>query len=515
VVEIRRVPLFSELYERGKGDMSQFSKDFLELPPPITAPHKGQIKWLHSNLWTPERMIACGNRWGKTTAAAIKLLHHGFYQTRMPQYAEQMHEYTCISLSITLDMAQIAWDFAVMLATGSKLLSKFVLDIKKRDPFPVMILGDGDKWRSEIWARSTARAGTYLLGRAFDFVNWDEAARDPNGRMILDDVLRMRMADRQGRIDMTSTGAGKNWYWKQCDLGRRDAPEYLNYYFQTGSTYENPSISPDRIEDAKGRMSDRMVKQNIYGEFVDFAAVFPIEDIEQCYRGYDYKLLHTPGEARLAISGYPADATFAMGVDLGRRRDETVILVARTDVHPSRLIYAQAMNMSSHWEKIYGTIASVYHIFKDALAVIDASSLGGDISVDLLRSEQHGMHNIVPYVFSGGQGKKEHLITVGQMALQQKTIVWPYIPELYDQLGMYDYDDKKLNTDWVMAFCMLAEGIRRSTEHIIRITPAEFMLHTFRWEDDGGLKHNTYAGEDVKLSGEGMPTFLSSKGMVQ
>ena len=87
-----------------------------------------------------------------------------------------------------------------MVVQNSPLLKRFVVDIKRRDPFPVLILGDpAGGWESKIWARSAAKGGTYLLGRAFDFVNWDEAAREPRGEFILNDVLRMRMADREGR----------------------------------------------------------------------------------------------------------------------------------------------------------------------------------------------------------------------------------------------------------------------------------------------------------------------------
>jgi len=512
---IHAVPMFSELVERGRMDIVQFTKDFINFPPPIESLHPGQVKWAHNFIWTPERMIGCANRWGKTTVAAVKLLHHAFFQTRLPQYSELTHDYTAISLSITLDMAQIAWNFAVMLAQNSPLLKRFIVDIKKRDPFPLLVLGDGDKWRSEIWARSTANKGVYLLGRAFDFVNWDEAAREPGGRFILDDVLRMRMADRQGRLDMTSTGAGKNWFWKQCELGRKNGPYHLQYYFQTGSTYENPSISVDRLEDAKGRMSEAMVKQNIYGEFIDFATVFPIADIEQCYRGIDYSLIRTPDQAQREITTFPRDASFVFGVDLGRKRDPTVILGSRTDISPAHIVYAQEIGNEEHWDGIYDAISKVYHTFRDPLTVIDATSLGGDISVDILRGERYNVHNIIPYSFAGrGGSQKEHLIQVGQMALQQKAIIWPYIPELYDQLGMYDYKDVHLATDWVMAYCMMAEGIRQSSTTHIQIAPIEFMIHTLRAEyDDTETRrvHHAFTKDDIELDEMIFPVVFESR----
>jgi len=484
-IEIRPVPTFTELYQRGRGDIVRFADDFLQLPCPIEHLHPGQERWLHSHPFCPERMLACGNRWGKSISSAVKLLHNAFYQMRLPQYAELSHTYTAISLSVTLDMACIVWDWLVAVAQSSPLLKRFIVDVKKRDPFPVLTLGEAGSsaWRSEICARSTAYRGVYLLGRSFDLVCWDEAARDPQGLFILDDVLRMRMVDRQGRIDMTSTGAGKNWYYKQCLLGAKDS-QHRKYYFQTGSVYENPSIDRGRIEDAKERMTREMVKQNIYGEFVDFASLFSMADVEACYLGQDYHLLTTPEEAQKEMHTFPREARFVMGVDFGRKRDETVILVARSDLQTARIVYAQAIGFGAHWDDIYAIVAKVHHTFNDAFCVADATAHGGDISTDILMGERYNVRHMLPYN-SAGPNAKTHLLTVGQLAIQKQTIVWPYIGPLYDQLLMYNYDDRNICSDWVMAFCLLAEGVRRATQSHAIILPAQFLVFAHQDHFDG------------------------------
>jgi hypothetical protein len=112
-------------------------------------------------------------------------------------------------------MSKIVTDYCLRMGLDSKLFSRFIIENEiKTAPFPVIPIGTSKSqrvgaFRSEIWARSSAKDARYLLGRKFDFVNYDECARDPHGDKILDEVLRMRLADRSGRIDMTSTAAEK------------------------------------------------------------------------------------------------------------------------------------------------------------------------------------------------------------------------------------------------------------------------------------------------------------------
>lgn len=401
--------------------------------------------------------IIVHNSW----SAAVKCLHHCLYQTRHLKYASMTDRYVAINLSITLDMASIVWDQAYVWALDSPLYRKFLIENEcKRTPFPTMVIGGGGKgrgtWRSELWARSTVKRGKYLLGKDFDFVNYDEAARDPDGPSVREDVLLMRLTDRHGRIDYTSTGNFQNWYYSDFIRARNEYDERgdkANLYAQTGSSYENPHIDHDKLKRNEERLGEEYRKQNIYGGFASGAIVFQPYDIEKCYRGQDYALPVAPVKK----------GEYVGGVDLGRVQDPTVILVTRIDMRPAQLVYAKEMGGPDvTWDDIYKEINIIHRQYNNAFFLIDSTAQAGDIHVQTLQN-QYSMKRFEGYNFAGTSGKKKDLISVGQRALQGKWIVWPYIATLYDQLAFYDWDDKHLKTDWVMAWCLMAMAYQRET----------------------------------------------------
>ena len=431
-IYIQPVPLFREMYERGYDDIAQFARDFLDCEL-----HPGQKKWLGTKPHADERMLAAANRWGKTHVGAVKLLHHCFYQYRDPKYASLIKDYRALNLSITMDQALIGWHKALRFAQESPRFKRFLLDVDKSPPAPTLYIGTSrhspEGIVSTLEARSTVKKGAYILGHDFDFVNWDEAARDPNGAQVLDDVVRMRLADRGGRIDFTSTGNLRNWYYVQYQLGVNDKTG--RYYSQTGTAFENPHIDHEKVRRNAERMTDAMRQQNIYGLFPDVAAIFDPKLVELCYvdQDYSYPVAPVPG------------AAYAGGIDLARKRDETVIFVARIDEEPAQLVYYKAMSRTGDWKPIFETIARTHRQYHNCPFLVDSTGMAGDVILETLRGEPYNV-DARGYDMAGGK-RKDQLIFTGQKAVQNQAIVWSYIRELYDQLVFYDWDDKLLKTD--------------------------------------------------------------------
>lgn len=453
-------PSFLEIYTRGRDDIVQFGRDFCDFD--VVAPngevHEKQRAWLETNLWAPERVLACGNRFGKSMAASIKLRHHALYQTRLPKYGALTHEYRCCALSLTLDMAKIVWDRCYFDGIAHPLYSRFIVDKEcKMTPFPQMVVGDGGRGsgstRSELWARTTARDAHYLVGHNFDFVSWDEPSREPKGQKILDDVLRMRLPDRDGRLDLTATGNGKNWYYsyytQMKDAYDKGSP---HHYAQTGTAYDNPFISHDALDRAQSRMSPELVRQNVFGGFADTGHIFPIDSVQACYaqnffqdEGYSFP------EKR------QTKALYVGGIDFGRLRDKTVLLIARADCSPARIVNAYEWGNETTWPDIFGSIAEIQRQYNGCPLLGDATGMAGDITIDTLINKYNV--RIVGHQIGGSRERKRNLILKGQHAIQGQRIIWPYHPALQaltDQLIFYAEEDKGLDTDWVMAFCLLA-----------------------------------------------------------
>ncbi len=434
----------------------QFGKDFCDFDASI---HAGEMNWLNNYPWASERILACGNRWGKTLTASVKLRHHLLYQARRAKYAHITHDYRCLALSMTVSMARLAFDEAFYGGLNHPLYHQFIVEGECRaglgNPQPMMVIGQGghgrDSWRSELWARSTVKGARFLLGTRFDFMDYDEASRDVQGKKLREEVLLMRLADREGRIDYTSTGNGKNWYWELFMEGRKDET-HGRYYSQTGQVYENPTLPKEFIEELASKMSAGMREQNIYGGFADVGVFFSHEALQNCYTDVDYLFPQEPKKKH----------RYVMAGDFARKMDKTVILVADIDTTPAQLVFGEEMERVD-WPDQFERTADIYRTYNNAPLLADETAMGGDMVVQFL-GLQYGV-NVTGLQVGGTQKSKEALLIAGQRALMERKIIWPYVPqlrELYDQLAFYTIEDKNIATDWVMAFCLLAEQLQRT-----------------------------------------------------
>lgn len=484
LVDVSIKPTFLEMWERGHGDYAAFASDFLDVQL-----HDGQKRWLHTAAWADERLLSAANRFGKTAASGIKALHDCFFQTRPPEYAELTNEYTFLNLSLTIEMSKIAWEYALKYGLSSKIFRRFILENEiKTAPFPTMTIGTpksqrNNPFRSEYWARSSAKKAYYILGQKFDRINYDECARDPNGKVILDEVLRMRVADRNGQIDMPSTAAGKNWFYLECMEAKSDT-EGVEMFYTTGNAYENPYISHAKVRRNEKKMVKAWVTQNIYGGFADYANTFYRPQIEAMYTDVDYPIC--TDYSKLEAYVIDPNGKYIMAIDWALKRDATVIKVARVDEKrwdnfrnsageivnygdSCPIVFCQGFTVKDSgarysWQELKTIAILVHRRFNYASCLFDSTGLAGEMIYDDLKTM--GMVDHEGYDFSGNAGQaKDHLILVAQQALQSRTFVFPLNDEtriLVEQLLLYSRDDKHLDTDYVFALCLLAERLRRA-----------------------------------------------------
>jgi hypothetical protein len=106
-------------WRRAIADPVFFAREFLEIEP-----HPGQIRWL-LNSTRPENLLHTGNRWGKSTAQAIKVIHRCLFKVRNPIF-DRAGKYQAVNCSITLDQARIIFNTAKGLISKSPLLQMMV-----------------------------------------------------------------------------------------------------------------------------------------------------------------------------------------------------------------------------------------------------------------------------------------------------------------------------------------------------------------------------------------------------
>jgi len=341
-------------WKRGLTDPSHFAKVALGL-----TLHSGQQQWL-ARSQQRENVLVTGNRWGKSFVSAVKLLHHAIYRPRARCF-DRAGRYRAVNASITQDQANIVFDTAVRLARESAWLEPLI-DTIKRTPFPTLRFSNG----ATIEARSTQNRGEYLLGNDYDLFVFDEVAFESDPEYVVEEVILMRLADREGKLDLVSTPNGKNWFYLRArDIIEKKRPGY----FQSGDSRENRFISKAYLEERVTHFSEARLKQNIQGQFVDAGG----EVLQGAY--VDRAL------ARFAPIASTTPVTYISGWDLARKQTATVgITVAVAD----RFATVVALERLRHfdWPVVRRHIIQRQLDYPGRL-VIDATGLGDVVVQDL------------------------------------------------------------------------------------------------------------------------------------
>jgi hypothetical protein len=423
-------------------------------------PHAGQQKWLN-NSTRSENALVTGNRWGKSYCAAAKQIWRctmlvGWNDVLWAAMRKKHGHYHGINVSITADQSRIVWNTAYELVQNPKI-SWMVRDVKMT-PFPRIEFING----AVLEARSTTRNGKHLLGHVYDSINWDEAAYESKFVEVRDNVLRMRLVDRAGQLDYTTTGNGRNDFGLYF-LRALDGKEPV--YAQSGSTRENPHIDRARLEYEAARMSPQRVAQNIDGAIIDMGGTFfLVEDLQACHDSALTDVMHVLAQiddVEAWIKLYPDwDRTkraepenntdwvrkypthlYAHGWDLADKADWTVGFTLDITTRPYTLVEFERFNKRG-WEHVRARIRDRSRRYR-GITVVDSTGVGDAILDDLRDVGAQGVN------FSGG--RKGELLGNWQRMISMREVRWPFVRPVYDEHKFYQLDDKGLDTDCVMA----------------------------------------------------------------
>lgn len=422
-------------------DIPFFAEKFLDI-----VPHSGQVNWLNESH-KMENLLVTGNRWGKSFACAIKIIHHALFRIRDLKY-DRSGKYHIVTASITLDQAKIIFNTVQRILNSSCRIEGLVKKVTVT-PYPRMILGNG----AMIEARSTQNRGEYLLGNDYDYFIFDEVAFDSQAEYVVNDVVKMRLADRQGKLDLVSTPNGRNWFYRKMkELKDRGDDAYV----QSGDSRENRFISQAYLKMQLKYFSDKRVSQNIMGQFIDSGGeIIPGKDIDKALQ-----------------SGTPSDyikdpkAFCISGWDLARKKTATVgITVEIKNGHCT--VVALTRIKKWDWNIILEKIRNQQKQFPGRL-VIDATGLG-DVVVSQLAD-----WNPTAFLFS--TKSKAELLTnlelfhsIGKVKYHR----WELTDEggktwsLEDELRAARWDDNN-QFDAVMALALALWPLRRPDTPIIK-----------------------------------------------
>ncbi len=277
--------------------------------------------------------------------------------------------YNIVVASITQDQANIIFNVAVRLVRNNLLMSSLVKSIKLT-PYPEMVFGNG----ATITARTTQNRGHYLLGNDYDLFSFDEAAFEPDPEYLINDVVMMRLADRNGQLDLISTPNGKNWFFRRMLRLQKDE---AGGFVQIGDSRENPYLSMQAINLRLKNLPPDRIAQNIAGQFIDNSqTIFSSDDINSSME-------------KETVSGWQPNRKYISGWDLARKQTHTVGMTFDVTEKPFRMVACERFN-NRDWADVIATIRKVQAEFKSML-VVDATGLGDVILSELADLKPEGV----------------------------------------------------------------------------------------------------------------------------
>ncbi|MBI5265727.1 MAG: hypothetical protein HY851_00700, partial [candidate division Zixibacteria bacterium] len=390
----------------------------------------------------PENLLVTGNRWGKSFVSAIKLIHHTLYRIR-PLAFEDCPQYRAVVGSITQDQANIVFNLALRLIRRAPVVEALVEELV-RTPFPRITFGNG----ATIEARSTQNRGEYLLGNDYDLFIFDEVAFETDPEYVVEEVILMRLADREGRLDLVSTPNGKNWFYQRA---REILEGKRRGYYQSGDSRQNKFISRGYLNERVRYFTEARVQQNIMGQFVDSGGeILRGEYIDSALQRFTSDPPNSDGKSPFYISGW----------DLARKQTATVGITVEVHHGRARVVALERFKQFD-WVVITEHIRERQRRFPGRL-VIDATGLGDVVAEQLADLKPHTV------IFT--PAVKAELLTNVELthARQEITYARWELPDgpgrvwsLEDELRSASWDDNN-RCDALMALALALWPLRRN-----------------------------------------------------
>jgi len=404
------------------------------------------LKWLE-NSSARENILVTGNRWGKSFVSAIKLIHRAVYRPRPLKY-DRAGRYRAVTASITQDQANIIFNHVIRLIRQSPVIEQLVKSII-RTPYPRLTLING----AVVEARSTQNRGEYLLGNDYDLFIFDEVAFETDPEYVVEEVVMMRLADREGKLDLVSTPNGKNWFYRRAREiieGKRPG------YFQSGDSRENRYISKEFLSERVIHFSEARLKQNIMGQFVDCGG----EILKGAY--VDFALANYDKFE----SYFETDRTYYLsGWDLARKQTATVGVTVEVAGEYIRVVELERFKKFD-WEVVLEKIKQRQCRFPGRL-LVDATGLG-DVIV-----EQLAEYNPEAVIFT--PATKAELLTNVELLHARRRIVYQRW-ELPDRPGrIWAFEDELRGARWdnnnecdsLMALALALWPLRKRSQPVV------------------------------------------------
>jgi phage FluMu gp28-like protein len=272
-----------------------------------------------------------------------------------------------------------------------------------------MVLLNGSK----ILFRSTENADS-LRGYTLNYLIVDEAAFVKNN--VWDEILKPTILVKGKKCLFVSTPKNKGGFLHRLYLNGLN-PEKNEYISMNGSSYMNPHISKEDLDEAKKTMPEEIFRSEILGEFTDGGgSVF--KNIE------NYCVLN---------NFYPKEngKKYYAGIDVGRQDDYSVLTIIDDE---GKVVFIYRQN-NAPWDTILGNISKYLNEYQ-ASAFMEVNGIGDALYEQLEKNYK----NIHPFITTN-QSKQQIIedliyeLNIDELKLPSKD----FFPALYNELDTFTY----------------------------------------------------------------------------
>lgn len=369
----------------------------------VPAPHRGQLQVLNGPR---NAVVLAGRRWGKTTLGAQRIA--------LSYFKDQASLYFWVGLSWRSASLKRAWNVLYDLvrqahhALGLRAQFAHLTEHELRWP-------DGTK----IMFR-TAERPEGIVGEGVTGVVVDEATLI--APVVWERYLQPALLDQGGWVLVLGVPHGRGWVtdlWAQIGGGGPGTgvagwEGWASWLF---TTYDNPHISRERIDELRHSMPESAFRQEIMAEILDDeCAVFGalLDNI-----GAEFQPAPMPGHS------------YVVGVDWGRLNDATAIVIADVRDDGSISVAQAHVWRGKSFEAQYRQLLELVAQFRPYVVVAEANALGLPLC-DRLEASGVPLER-----FTTTATTKRLLIESLELALATRKIMLPEHPELLRQLRAY------------------------------------------------------------------------------
>ena len=247
-----------------------------------------------------------------------------------------------------------------------------------------------------------------------DYLICDEAAyiRDD----VWNKILKPTILVRGKKVLFISTPRGKNWFYLLHTRGKDETQK--EYITIQASSYSNPYISTEELDETRRTLPEDIFRQEILGEFVDSGGEVFV-DIDR------YCVLNNYTDKKSGMKYYG-------GVDFGRQNDYTALTIFDDD---GNVVYCWRERQKS-WAEIIQHIANKLREY-DALTQVECNGIG-DVLYEQLKNK---WNKVEPFITSNTS--KQNIVEDIIYATNENQVKLPteqLNPALYAELKMFSYE---------------------------------------------------------------------------